>query len=78
MQDTTMPRQDGTDRIVRRSEVARLLSRSPKTIDRLAERGVLMRVRFPHYQRSAGYRLSDIKKIIASGSSEQIGIEEIG
>lgn len=54
------------DRILRRSEVGRLLGRSPKTIDRLSEKGVLQRVRFPNCVNAAGYRLSDVERLIAS------------
>ena len=54
------------DRILRRGEAGRLLSRSPKTIDRLAEKGILQRVRFPGCINAAGYRLSDLQRLIAS------------
>lgn len=61
------------DRIVRRSEVARMLGRKAKTIDRLVSKGVLQKVTFPRCQRAAGFRLSDIQALIASGSSNPQG-----
>ena len=60
--------QDTQDRLVRRSEVARLLGRSQKTVDRLAGQGVLQRVVFPSHKRAAGFRLSDIASLIAGGT----------
>ena len=56
-----------TDRILRRSEAARLLGRSPKALDRLAANGVLKKVVFPNYRRAAGFRLSDVAALIAGG-----------
>lgn len=64
------------DRIVRRSEAARLLGRSTKSIDRLTAKGVLRKVTFPRCQRAAGFRLSDIQKLIASASGPQGGYAE--
>lgn len=61
------------DRIVRRSEAARLLGRSTKSIDRLTARGVLRKVTFPRCQRAAGFRMSDIAKLIAGGAEQQDG-----
>ncbi len=61
------------DRIVRRSEAGLLLGRSPKTVDRLAEQGILQRVWFPNRKNAAGYRLSDLERLIASGSNQQDG-----
>lgn len=59
-----------TDRLLRRVEAARLLGRSVKGVDRLVERGVLHRVTFPGYSRSAGFRMSDIASVIAGVNSE--------
>ena len=53
------------DRLLRRAEVARLLGRSPKSVDRLATAGVIQKVTFPGYQRGAGYRASDIARLVA-------------
>ena len=57
------------DRLVRRAEAARLLSRSLKSVDRLAERGILKRVVFPSCKRGAGFRLSQIASLIAGGNT---------
>jgi predicted DNA-binding transcriptional regulator AlpA len=56
------------DRILRRAEVARLLGRSIKTIDRLASRGCLGKVTFPGYRRAAGFRMSDIERLVGRGA----------
>ncbi len=54
-----------TDRILRRREVAQLLGRSVKAVDRLSERGVLKRVIFPTCTKAAGFRLSDVARLVA-------------
>jgi hypothetical protein len=66
-------REPPQDRLVRRGEVARLLARSTKTIDRLADRGILKRVVFPTCKRGAGFRLSQIANLIAGGMPEPHG-----
>ena len=53
------------DRILRRQEVARLLGRSAKAVDRLAAMGVIEKIVFPGCKKSPGYRMSDIKALIA-------------
>lgn len=58
------------DRLLRRREAAGLLGRSTKTVDRLASAGVLRRVKFPGYQRGAGFRLSDVERLISEGKGE--------
>ena len=55
------------DRIIRRAEAARILGRSPKSVDRLAEVGILKKVTFDGYQRAAGFRLSDVNALVSSG-----------
>jgi predicted DNA-binding transcriptional regulator AlpA len=55
------------DRILRRHEAARLLGRSPKSVDRLAAAGVIQRVTFPGHIRAAGFRLSDVNALVAGG-----------
>ena len=52
------------NRLIRRSEVARLLSRSVSSVDRLVRLGVLEKVVFPGYERSAGFRMSDVVRLI--------------
>ena len=56
---------DGMDRLLKRAQAAKLLGRSPRAIDRLVERGVLKRVVFPASKRAAGYRASDVARLIA-------------
>jgi len=52
------------NRIVRRSEAARILGRSTRSVDYLVQSGALPRVTFPGHQRSAGFRYSDIAALI--------------
>jgi len=54
------------DRLIRRREVGRLLGRSTKSVDRLAERGILHRITFP-----SGYRLSEVEKLVAGGTAPE-------
>ena len=53
------------DRILRRAEAARMLGRCPKAVDRLAAAGLLPKVTFGGYKRAAGFRLSDVARLIA-------------
>lgn len=55
------------DRILRRAEVARLLGRTVKTVDRLSQKGCVQKVTFPGHRRAAGMRLSDVEKLISGG-----------
>ena len=64
---------DGMDRLLKRAEAARLLGRSPRSVDRLVEQGVLQRVRFPACKRAAGYRASDIARLVAGGNGGNDG-----
>jgi len=57
------------DRIVRRGEVARLLARSQRFVDRLAHDGTLARVKLPGRHRGAGFRLSAVQSLIAGGTA---------
>lgn len=52
------------DRIVRRRETAKLLARSLRGVDLLRSQGVLRPVILPGRKRVAGYRLSDIRRLI--------------
>jgi len=52
------------DRIIRRKEVARLLSRSLRGVDLLREQHVLEPVTLPGRVRGCGFRLSDVISII--------------
>ncbi len=63
------PADGEADRLIRRSEAARLLARSPRSVDHLAAAGVLRRVLLPGRSRSAGFRLSDVRALIASAPS---------
>jgi hypothetical protein len=52
-------------RIVRRTEAARMYGCSLRLIDRLAAQGVLEKVRLPGRKRGAGFRESDLLALIA-------------
>ena len=55
-------------RIIRRKEAARRLSCSVRLIDRLARQGILQRVKLPGRVHSAGYRLSEVEKLIGGAA----------
>lgn len=63
LQAESTPSQE-PDRIIRRSEAARLLARSPRAVDYLAAAGHLGKVTLPGHARAAGYRLSDVQALI--------------
>jgi hypothetical protein len=52
------------DRLIKRSEVARLLGRTPRTVDLWVRRGLLRRVHLPGRLRAPGFRLSDVQALI--------------
>lgn len=54
------------ERIVRRDEAAQLIGGSLRLVDRLAKNGQLPRVTLPGRKRGAGFRLSDITRLISS------------
>jgi len=58
------------DRIIKRSEAARLLGRHPRSVDRLVAQGLLRKVMFPNRQRASGFRLSEVDALIAGGCRE--------
>jgi hypothetical protein len=51
-------------RLLRRGEVARRLSVSLRTIDKLHTQGILTKVNLPGRGRAAGFRLSDVEALI--------------
>lgn len=53
-------------RILRRGEVARMLARSPRAVDRMAVDGILAKVRLPGRPRAAGFRESDVVALIGA------------
>ena len=52
------------ERIIRRAEVAARLGVKVKTVDALAARGVLQRVKWDGAKRGAGFRESDIDALL--------------
>jgi hypothetical protein len=57
--------QQRIQRIVRRAEAARMYGCSLRLVDRLAEQGVLKKVRLPGRKRGAGFLESDLLALIA-------------
>ena len=58
-------------RILRRGEVAKRLSCSLRTVDKLAASGVLPKRKLPGRQRAAGFLESDLSALLSSESREQ-------
>jgi hypothetical protein len=56
-------------RLMRRTEVARMLGRTIRSVDHLAREGVLKRVSLPGRSRAAGFRESDVLALISDGDS---------
>jgi len=52
------------NRIIRRTDTAKMLGRSTRAIDYLVAQGALEKVTFPGHSRGAGFRLSDIQALI--------------
>ena len=63
--DRDQARKQALPRIVRRSEAAQMYGCSLRLIDRLAEQGVLRKIRLPGRQRGAGFLESDLLAVIA-------------
>jgi hypothetical protein len=51
-------------RIVRRAEAAILLARSPRAVDRLAQQGLLTKVKLPGRQRAAGFLMTQLMSLL--------------
>lgn len=58
------------DCILRRQAVAVRLGVKVKTVDQLAARGVLKKVMWPGAKRAAGFRESDVVKLIEEGGAK--------
>jgi hypothetical protein len=58
------------DRLIRRAEAARLLARTTRAVDLLARGGVLKRVRLPGRSRGAGFRLSDVQRLLNDNTTQ--------
>ena len=54
-------------RLLRRGEVARRLSVSLRTVDKLHQQGVLKKVSFPGRGRAAGFRMADVEVLLGGG-----------
>lgn len=58
------PRATVENRIIRRTEAARLLARSPRAVDYMAAQGILPKVSLPGRTRAAGFRMCDVQRLI--------------
>lgn len=61
----TTPAAPAENRLLRRVEAARLLGRSARTVDELAQQGILFKVKLPGRKRAAGFRYTDVVALIA-------------
>ncbi|MFA7158926.1 MAG: hypothetical protein WC299_06435 [Kiritimatiellia bacterium] len=59
------------DRIIRREQVAGLLSVSLRCVDKIAREGTLTRVMLPGRVRAAGYRESEVRALIDNKVCEE-------
>ena len=55
-------------RLLRRQEVARRLSVSPRTVDNWSREGLLSKKKMPGRKRSCGFSSLDVEKLIISGT----------
>lgn len=58
------------ERLLKRGQVAEMLSSSRRLVDKLAEEGLLHKVKYPGRVRAAGYRLSEVQALLAEGYGE--------
>ena len=61
-----VPSTQPVQRLIRREEVARRLSVTARTVDRLSTDGVLQKIRFPGRDRGGAFRESDVTDLINS------------
>lgn len=55
-----------TDRLLKRKEVSKMFSCTPRTIDNLQKTGVLTPIKLPGRTRSLGFKLSEVEALIKS------------
>lgn len=60
------------EKLLKRKQVAEMLSSSCRLVDKLAEEGQLHKVRYKGRVRAAGYRLSEVQAILADGMKETV------
>lgn len=56
------------DKLLKRAQVAEMLSSSTRLVDKLAVQGLLHKVTFRGRQRSAGYRRSEVEALLAENA----------
>ena len=57
-------RRQEPDRLMRRHEVARILARTPRAVDLLAQAGILRRVILPGRERGSGFVASEVMRLL--------------
>lgn len=62
-------------RLVRRADVARRLSCSLRTVDKLAASGVLAKRKLPGRLRASGFLASDVNSLIANCGEQEGGVQ---
>lgn len=60
------PAEPQETRILRRSEAARRMGCSPRTVDRMVSDGMIQKVRLPGRKRAIGFRLADFERLLAA------------
>jgi hypothetical protein len=56
------------DKILRRSQVAQMLARSPRAVDMLARQGLLKKIKLPGRTRCAGFRASAVNSFLETAA----------
>lgn len=64
LSETPSPEAQG-ERLLRRGEVAKRLSVSLRTVDTFHNTGILKKITLPGRERAAGFRLSDVERLLA-------------
>jgi len=61
---------EAVKRLLRRAEVASLLSCHPRTVDNLAKAGILRRVRFPGRKLAAGFMAAEVDALVSGKGTD--------
>ena len=67
----SIPATSAEPRLIRRTEVARKLSRSLRFVDKLAAAGILAKRKLPGRMRASGFLASDVDALIQGGEVNQ-------
>jgi hypothetical protein len=64
------PKTEKRAKVLRRADVADMLGRSVRAVDRLAASGVLRRVRLPGQKHAAGFLAHEVETLLTAGGGE--------